>query len=836
MPAAAGMGWVHLGVALISAAGLLLQLALTRVFSVTQWYHFAFMAVGLGLLGFGASGTALAVIPALHRSPLRTAAWGGMAVVPAVAVALVALAVVPFDIYLLGLQPRQFAYLAAQVAALTLPFFAVGVAVGILLSALPERANSLYAASFLGAGAGAASALLVLPLGGVGSMIAASAAAAAGSAALWLAVPAARPTRSGLAARIRPGLVTAVLAAALLAGGITLRVDLRLSPYKALSQLRRFPDARVEFTARNAVSRVDVVRSSALRSAPGLSYLFPGAAPPLPGATVDGDSVRALPARVDTAFTDFLPSAVGYRLIPSQSPGSGPLPQRTGSGRVLVVGIGVEVLSAVAHRASAVTVVEANPLVVEAARRFGGETLAPEPGGARTVRVVTENIRTYLRRTPERFDLIQIPPQESFQVVASGTYSLAEHYLYTVEAFRDYLRGLAPGGVLVVTRWAQTPPSEEIRAWAAAVTALEDNGRMPAGRRLAALRSLNTVTMLVKLDGFSAADVGALREFAISRRFDITSGPGVPAADANRYNVLPDDVLRRAFTALLDPRQRTTFLRGYTFAVGPIRDDRPFFFHFFRWRQVPQILANLGRTWQPFGGGGYLVLFALLVILSALGASLILAPLRARPRGQLPALSDPDADRVPRGSVFAYFTALGLGYLFVEVPLLQQMVLLLGFPTYAVAVILSMLLVASGMGSLAAPRPRPDARVLLLLAVAIGVAAYGLPGILQAGLGLRTGARVAVIGGVVVPIALLMGMPFPAGIRLLGRREPALIPWAWGINGCASVVASVAAAILQLEWGFRAVLVLGGLAYLSAGAALRAMGGRAGRRAPTPGS
>ncbi|MDQ7850534.1 MAG: hypothetical protein QN152_02590 [Armatimonadota bacterium] len=809
----------HLGIALVSAAGLLLQLALTRVFSVTQWYHFAFMAVGLGLLGFGASGTALAVVPALLRSPLWTAAWSALAVVPAVALALAVLTLVPFDAYLLALQPRQLLYLAAQVTALILPFLGVGLAVGVLLAAFPERANTLYAASFLGAAWGAAAATVVLQLGGAGSMVAAAAVAAAGAGVLGAARPA-----PGAPSATRLAVAAALLAVAAAAGAVVLPPDLPLSPYKALNQLRRLPDARVEYTGRNAVSRVDVVRSPALRSAPGLSYLYPGAAPPLPGATVDGDGPRALPAAVDAAFTDYLPTAAAYRLT---------------SGRVLVVGVSLEVLSALAHRASSVTVVEGNSLLVEAARRFGGEVLRPRGRGG--VRVVTEAPRTYLRRSPGRFQVIQVPPPESFQVVASGTYSMAEHYLYTVEAFGDYMRRLAPGGVLVVSRWVQTPPSEEVRVWAAAVAALEEAGQ-PAADRLAALRSLNTLTVLVKPGGFTASDVAALRAFASARRFDITYAPGLPAALANRYHVLPVDMHREAFTALLDPQQRRTFLRRYAFEVGPIRDDRPFFFQFFRWSQVPQILAGLGRTWQPFGGGGYLVLLALLLVLGTLAAGLILAPLRLRPGG-LPATSGPAAGRLPRAGVLAYFLALGFAYLFVEVPLLQQMVLLLGFPTYAVAAILAMLLVASGLGSLAGSRWRPAASVVLpLLAAAIVLVAWTLPRVLQAGLGLPAPARVAVIGTTVIPLGILMGMPFPAGIRFLGVHEAALVPWAWGINGCASVVGAVVAAILQLQWGFRAVLVLGGLVYLGAGLVAMAAGagsvataGPGGRRARTPG-
>ncbi|MDI6772618.1 MAG: hypothetical protein QME77_08520, partial [bacterium] len=552
------MRWIHAGVALVSAAALLLQIVLTRIFSVVQWHHFAFMAVGLGLLGFGASGTALAVFPGLRRAPLRTAAWGALLVAPSVGLALLAIASVPFDAYLMALEPVQVLYLAVQAAALVLPFLFAGLVVGAVLAGFPDAAGSIYAASFLGAAGGALAAVpLLSTLGGPQGMIASAALATSGAALLWQVSPAPQRTQAP-DPRPAPGRRPAVAAAALAvltALAALVPLDLPISPYKALSQLRRLPDARVEFSRWNAISRVDVVQSAAVRSAPGLSVMFAGVPPALPGLTLDGDGPRGLPAGVDAVFTEFLPSAAAYRLR---------------QGRTLVVGIGLEVLGALRHGMAPVVVVEANPLVVEAARHFGGNLPGGQPGRVATVpagaRVVVEPPRTYLRRTRERFDVIQIPPQESFQVVASGAFSLAENHLYTVEALRDYLGRLAPGGVLAVTRWIQTPPSEEIRVWAAAVAALGDAGPRS---QLAALRSLNTMTVLVKPEGFGPADVAAIQEFASSRRFDITYAPGVGAAEGNRYNVLPRDVHREAFTAVLDPARREEFLRAYPFDVRP---------------------------------------------------------------------------------------------------------------------------------------------------------------------------------------------------------------------------------------------------------------------------
>lgn len=802
------------GVALTSAASLILQIVLTRIFSIVQWYHFAFMAVGLGLLGYGASGAALAASRRLRRAPIRTAAWSALLVLPATGVALLAIAHVPFDAYLMGLEAIQSFYLAALVAALVVPFFCCGLAIGAALAGLPERARSVYAAAFVGGGAGALGAVLFLStLSTEGVTLIGAAVAGAGASLLWWAHDRRAATATSLLA-----VVTALAAPA--------APQLPASPYKALNQLRRHPGARIEFSASNAIARVDVVRSAALRSAPGLSHTFPGVPPALPGLTTDGEGLRGLPATGDAAFTAYLPTAVAYHLR---------------SGRALIIGIGVEVMGALRARMAPVTVVESNPLVVRAARTFAGNVIGEQPvigrpPDVRPVGVVVENPRTYLRRTPNRFDVIQVPALESFQVVASGTFSLAENYIYTVEAFRDLMDALTPDGILAVTRWIQTPPSEEIRVWASAVAALEafhrrgaatGAQRPAAASRLIALRSLSTMTVLVKPNGFTAADVSSVRRFAGERRFDITFAPGIGASEGNRFNVLPVDIHRQAFVAILDPSTREAFLRDYPFDVRPISDSRPFFFHFFRWRQIPRVVASWGRTWQPFGGGGYLVLIVLLVITTLLSAGLILAPLgRLRDGEGTPAAVAPGSTRASisalRATVFAYFLALGLAYLFIEIPLLQQAILILGSPTYALAGVLFGLLLCSGIGSLMVPRVRRWVPGLILALAGTAIAAaWVLPGLLNAALGLALFGRLLILAAIVAPLGVLMGMPFPAGIHVVGETAPSLIPWAWGINGCASVIASIVAALLALEWGFRAVLLAGGLAYTAAGIAMR---------------
>lgn len=775
------MKTIYLGISILSAAGLAFEIALTRVFALAQWYHLAFMSVSLALLGFGASGAAISLSrraaarlrAAPHRALSRLAALFSLGIL----LGYLTVNYLPFDSYRIAWDRRQLLYFTLYYLSLALPFFFGGLAVGGLLTARPQLAARIYAANLAGSAVGCLLALGALPLlGGGGAVLLCAALGSLAAVVLARRLP---------WQRLLYGLLFVALLGLILAAPPWL--EIRLSPYKSLSQMERFPDARVVFSRWNAYSRVDVLQSASIHAAPGLSLGYLGALPPQRGLFVDGDGLSGIVNGGDlTALADALPASLAYRLRPGA--------------RTLVFEPrgGLDVHLALQTGAASVTVVESNDLTVEAVRTFGGR-LYDDP----RVTPLVASGRSYLRRNPARYDVIHLALTGGYRAVTSGAYSLSEDYLLTQQAFADYLTHLNDGGLLIVSRWLQAPPSESLRAWALAVAAVEKSGVAHPAQQLAAIRGWATSTILVKNGEWTAQEIRTIKDFCAARSFDLVYYPGMTEAEANRFAILEQPIYHRAFTDLLTAAGRDRFYDDYPFAIRPPTDDRPFFFHFFTWQQTPAILATLGQTWQPFGGSGYLVLVALLALAALASAAFILLPLALR-------RSEPLAGS--KAPAFAYFALLGLGYLFVEIPLMQRFILFLDHPIYAFAAVLFSLLLSSGLGSALAAR-LPLRRTLLLLFVAVLLYPLVLPLGFDRLLGWPLAARLAATVAALAPLGFLMGVPFPRGIALIEQQSPDLIPWAWGINGCASVIASVLAAMLALSAGFAWVLFAGGACY-----------------------
>jgi hypothetical protein len=539
-----------------------------------------------------------------------------------------------------------------------------------------------------------------------------------------------------------------------------------------------------------------MVRSGGIHSLPGLSYRYLGPLPSLDGLLVDGDDLSPIfQTGTDSGFVSYLPNAVAFHLRPHAST------------LILEPRGGLDILTALTLSSGKITAVEINPLIINAVPIYD------EP----RIQVYVESDRSYLRRAQSKYAVIVLSLASSFHPVRSGAYTLSEDYRYTVESFQDALAHLTSDGLFVATRWLQDPPSEDLRLFALAATSLEQDNANPHSQ-IVAFRGFNTATILLKNGSFTPEELSVIRAFLAKRAFDLTYAPDVRPEETNQYNILPESKYYQTYFSFLDSDPRESFYDAYDYDVRPPTDDHPFFGHYFKWTQAPQIIAEFGKAWQPFGGAGYFVIVALLLLAILLAATLILLPVAIWKRA-----NQNDTSPFPLRNLL-YFGLLGCAFLFVEIPMLQRFILYLGHPAYAVTIVLFSLLFFSGLGSQWSDRipVRFSLATLVILILAMPLL---LPSLFTWTLGLPLTIRLGLTALVLSPLGFLMGIPFPAGIRLITRRQVQVpenesqggsVPWVWAVNGAVSVVASILSALLALTFGFSWVLRLGALCYMGA--------------------
>ncbi len=774
---------------LVSAGAIGYELLLMRVLSIVQWHHFAYMIISLALLGYGASGTFIALLRQRLESRFDSAFATCALLFSITMVLCFALGQrVPFNALEVVWDLRQLFYLGLFYLVFFVPFFFAATCIGLAFTCRPAAIGRIYFFDLVGAGCGAV--LLV------GTLFVLE----PGDALLLLMTLPFIASLLVAGASMRRKALTLLQAAwlvVLLTGWPQGQLELRISAYKGLAQALEVVDSRVLLEASSPLGLITVVASPTVppRHAPGLSFATRHVPPEQLAVFTDGDGMSAI-TRYDgrpesVAFLGDVTAALPFALLDRPS--------------VLVLGAGggADVLLALYHGARRVDAVELNPqmsrLVQETHAEFAGR-IYEDP----RVTLHTGEARGFVARSDNRYDLIHIGLLDSFGASGAGVQSLNESYIYTVEALAAYLEHTAPGGLVAITRWLKLPPRDSLKLTATAIEVLESKGVADPGASIALMRSWNTSTLLIKNGAFSAADIVALREFARGRSFDTAWFLGITAKETNRYNVLAAPYLYEGTQALLGERA-AEYKRRYKFYIEPATDDRPYFFHFFKWSTLPEVIA-LGRS----GGAaliewGYLVLVATLLQAMLIGLLMIVIPLFAIRR------TWPAGTGTRMGG---YFLLLGLAFLFVEIAFIQKFILFLSHPLYAVAVVLSAFLVFAGLGSARSQSfERRFGPGMAVPAAVAGIASFALlylvvlPAAFEHLIGLPDAAKIAISVLLIAPLAFCMGMPFPLGLARVSESAPGFVPWAWGINGFASVVSAVLATLLAIRFGFNTVVV-----------------------------
>jgi SAM-dependent methyltransferase len=776
------------GLALLSFAVLLYELAQIRVFSYVLHPVVALSTIALAMLGFGLGATLVALRPGLARGDLNgrlARLCGGLAVVAVlvnVLFSLVAHRIV---------EPGTFEARPLMVAAVFLPAVApyalAGLATALILDAHLERIGRFYLANLAGSAAGAALMIPLLgPLGAERLMILSAVLAAAAGVVVALGSTGAGRRRLAVAL----GALALALAALLPVARAVFPLQPDVTKYNTVFrnwEVRRgWAPPETEFVRWDPVGRLEVLRHSRphVKVPEPVGYRV---------ITVDGGAMTLMlenpgkPGWGSALFRDSI-YAAAYPLLDRP--------------RVLVIGPGggADVEAALYWNARAVTGVEISGATVRALTGpyagFAGWPERPE------VHLVHTDGRAFAKSTPERFDLVQLSGVDTVTAHASGSMVTVEDYLYTEEAFTDFLGLLEPGGVLAVVRFGD----EALNLSLIAVAALRHLGEPRPERCIAALRQAGLSGILVKRTPFTAGEIERLRRYEareLRARSDIPVYDvvgldlGEPVALLHPAGTRPAPRYGAFFAAVgrgreLDPETRRKL--GISFVVPT--DDRPYY--------MLGMWANIVRA-----SSAHPTLRLLLVASAVIGLAslaLILLPVLAlRRRGA--------AGPGPMAAVAVFFFGLGAGFMLLEVGLIHRAVVFVGTPGASVAVVLSSILVSSGLGAWFSDRLAvgPGKRLLAALAGVCGVGLayhYGAGELFEALFGWPVWARCAAAAVAIAPAGFFMGWFFPAGMRVLGDGHRILVPWAIAVNGFASVLGSLATMFLGMSIGFGGVFAV----------------------------
>ncbi len=790
-----------LGISLVSAAVLMLEVTLTRIFSVTMWYHLAFMSISLALMGGAMAGVYVYLFG--HRLSTerlgQQLTWLTILFSASIVVCFYIYLRIPFDAMTTvpQLQPEGVRSLALIYFDLAVPFFFGGACLSLAISRWSAVAGRVYFADLIGAAVGCwLSVVMLNALGGPGAVL---------SAAVLAALAALAFSR---AFRLRFWPLTVLWLAASLGvvgwggnSGAFHVVSTKIGEIEQATVYERW----------NSFSRVTVHEHwtpfpfgwglSEIHQEPDIGHylVLIDAAAGTPIQRFDGDLSAVQFLRDDV-------TSMAYYLRPNAS--------------VLIIGPGGgrDVLTGLVFGARRIVGVEINPAIVGAVRGefadYAGHVY-DQPG----VSIYVDDARGFIARSKEQYDIIQASLIDTWAAASANAFALSENSLYTVEAFQDYFDHLTPDGVLSVSRWLfSSQPAETLRLVNLGLVSWQRQGVADPTQHLAVviipksyLAPEAMATVLLKRTPFTADEVATLQREAERLHFVVLYAPGVEASNPVA------DFVRAA--------DREAVVRGYAVDISPTTDDRPFFFNLARFGDV------LNASWEEStvyrnSAQAIRILTMVLGVSGVMVALFIIGPLVILKRETL------------RGEGWAarlvYFAALGLAFMLVEIPVVQRLTIYLGHPIYALVVVLSSLLLAGGVGSLFTGRvavgDAPRFLTWLLPALGAVILAHVLivPWLLAITQPWLLVARIALSAGLIAPLGVLMGQPFPLGLKWTGAAAPDAVPWMWGVNGAASVMGAVLAMAVALHLGFRVTLLTGLLCYAGAWVTVRWLAGRKG--------
>lgn len=763
--------------ALITASLLLSEIALTRVFSGTIGYYFAFMSISVAMLGLGAGS-------------LWVTLRGKMAIAPEVragrAAFVLALTIAASTLLYLKYYPAMgdpgSAGQWAQVgifAVLFVPFLVSGVLVSTVFEAAGSAFAALYAIDLIGAAVGCVVAVLLLDrVAAPKAMLVIAALAGLASPLYFLSAQAKRAAA-----------ISAVALVAIFGVGAS---SLRESPLFRAEVIRNSKVYGIAHDEWNDFSRVVV--KWGLFCTWGLSETYVAKVDPQFDLMIEGVAGTQIQKfDGDVKKLDFMEHDIAS--LPHWV-------KKTGSTLALGVGGGFDILMARHFGKEPVIGVEVNPLVGKVVNdRFASWSGRPyyQPG----ITVNFENARTFVKRDQGQYDIVTVTWVDSGAATGAGAFALTENYLYTVEAFKDYLARTKDDGVLAFMRARWSPDYDAIKGIGIVVEAMRSLG-IPDPEKNIIVSSVASpyflrrelTHVMVRKHPWTPEEIATVDSVRQRLHFVDVYTPGRTASDP-------------AIGRLITEKDRERLYASFPFDMEPNTDDRPFYFFL---REME------GR---PEGKDVKVLRQSLVTIFVLIGAFLVVPLIALFRRG----VGGRSATTL--ASPTAYFALLGLGFMLVEMKLLQQSVLVVGNPTLSLAAVLASLLLSTGLGSLLSQRiarssdPRKrGGQVFVALLITLIVALFSAEKVAE--ILVANGLVVRTLGVVlaIAPLGFLLGCPLPLGMWSLrdekGEAPDGVVAWCWGINGMLGVAGSAVAIWIAIHHGLRAAFFVGVGCYVAA--------------------
>jgi SAM-dependent methyltransferase len=771
---------------LLSVSVIACQLAIMQILAYVQWHHFAYMVISIAMLGFGAAGTVIALFREnllRHKNTLLPALAIATGIMLELALRITSSKYLAFDLYHLLVDSSQFWKFAANFFIYFLPFFFAALAIGIIFTAWVSEIGKLYFANLFGSGLGGLLALVLLSVMLPWHAFTFCAILAIVSGLLMIQ-------------KAKWTFVAALTGAFVLVFLFSLIWPYQIKPsqYKSLSKALNLTDAEIIYQEPGIYGLKQVVTSPMLRYAPGIGLSYQGEIPVKPAVFTNAEFAGVLSKNWNREAhpANFTTFALPFFLCEPDT--------------VLVLNAGTAYFVAHALRQGAkhVAVTEPNRKLVQLMQN----SLADASGFIYkhpNVDVHTIEARAYLSSTSQQYDLAIMPVMDAFGGT-SGLYAMQENYTLTMEGLNQIWQQLKPDGSLSISTWLDYPVRTPLKIANTLMEMLRINEIEEPKQHIAAIKSWGTITFVVFKSPLTDEQIAATRKFCDTFFFDPLLLPDLTPEERNRYNTFSD---LSFFKMLDDIVAGNKSWDDYPFFIEPSTDNRPYFNHFVRLKNLPTLAVSFDQESMPFLELGYIIVIVTLIQVTLMALLFIIVPLFRLRTGK--------GARLP---VLLYFASLGLGYMFVEIILIQHFILYFGTPVIAASVVISVMMMASGAGSYLSGNFRFSKRLIRLIPAVVAVCALlllaGLNPLIMATGGLDDYLK-AIIAFMVITIpAFFMGMPFPLGLKAVSRHHLSLVPWAWGINGCLSVIASPLAILIAVEAGFTWVMAVAVAVYFLA--------------------